>query len=239
MTKTIKINVINTEQLPWSELKNYEFNTLKDKDRDVKKLKNSIVNDGFNMPFYLWADHRYVIDGTGRQLALSELESEGYSIPDLPIVSITAETQKEAIKLVLQASSKNGIITKESLESFTSIFELEELKQIAEQDINIDELSDLFRIPEQEEILRKEYKHSQDIQSQWTTISKEYSTWDGEPYYPVPNQENKNLYSLYQQEAEKLENKGIYFVGRLANYKYFNMDQPVANALDLFKRLNS
>ena len=65
-----------------------------------------------------------------------------------------------------------------------------------------------------------------------TTIIREYSSWEGEPYYPVPNPKNQKLYEEYRKETEKLKN--IYFVGRLANYKYFNMDQAFRNALDLF-----
>ena len=59
---------------------------------------------------------------------------------------------------------------------------------------------------------------------------------NGEPYYPVPSVKNQQLYKKYQVEAQKLEENGIYFVGRLANYKYFNMDQAFKNALDLFKK---
>lgn len=82
-----------------------------------------------------------------------------------------------------------------------------------------------------------EYKHFTGQKHPKTTISKEYSTWEGEPYYPVPNERNRQIYSLYQKEAEKLEKEGIYFVGRLANYKYFNMDQAFKNALDLYAKL--
>jgi UDP-galactopyranose mutase len=84
-----------------------------------------------------------------------------------------------------------------------------------------------------------EYKHSTLQKHPKTTISKEYSTWDGEPYYPVPSQRNKDIFDKYKVEAEKLEKDGIYFVGRLANYKYFNMDQAFKNALDLFSRLEN
>lgn len=80
-----------------------------------------------------------------------------------------------------------------------------------------------------------EYKHFTHQKHPKTTISKEISTDKGEPYYPVPNPANKALYAKYQQEVEKLKN--IYFVGRLANYKYFNMDQAFKNALDLFTLL--
>lgn len=77
-----------------------------------------------------------------------------------------------------------------------------------------------------------EYKHFTKQQHPKTTISKEFSTWDGEPYYPVPNEANQKLFQQYQLEAEKLSN--VHFVGRLANYKYFNMDQAFKNALDLY-----
>ena len=56
----------------------------------------------------------------------------------------------------------------------------------------------------------------------------------GEPYYPVPNEENKGLYRRYQELAEK--EADVTFVGRLANYKYFNMDQAIINALELFDK---
>ena len=80
-----------------------------------------------------------------------------------------------------------------------------------------------------------EYKHFTGQNHPKTTISREYTTDEGDPYYPVPNRENDEIYQLYRQEAEKLTN--VHFVGRLANYKYFNMDQAFKNALDLFTSL--
>lgn len=85
-----------------------------------------------------------------------------------------------------------------------------------------------------------EYKHSpnqpqgaKDLPG--TVIYKEYSTDVGDPYYPVPNPRNQDLYKQYQQLAEK--EPGVTFVGRLASYKYFNMDQAILNALELFDTL--
>ncbi len=80
-----------------------------------------------------------------------------------------------------------------------------------------------------------EYKHFGHQQSAKTTIVKEYTTDEGEPYYPVPNESNQRIYEKYKQEAETLTD--VYFVGRLANYKYFNMDQAFKNALTLFYKL--
>ena len=82
-----------------------------------------------------------------------------------------------------------------------------------------------------------EYKYQTKEKSEKTIIVKEYPTWNGEPYYPVPSEKNRETYSKYQEKAAKLEEDGIFFVGRLANYKYFNMDQTFRNALDLFCRV--
>lgn len=80
-----------------------------------------------------------------------------------------------------------------------------------------------------------EYKHFGNQKSDKTTVVREYTVDEGEPYYPVPNPKNQEIYSRYKQEADKLID--IHFVGRLANYKYFNMDQAFKNALDLFEEL--
>lgn len=72
-----------------------------------------------------------------------------------------------------------------------------------------------------------------------TIISKEYPTWDGEPYYPVPRSRNHDLLQKYQAEAKKLAAQGIHFVGRLGTYRYINMDQAIAEALALFRKLQS
>jgi len=80
-----------------------------------------------------------------------------------------------------------------------------------------------------------EYKHFGHQESAKTTIVREYTMDEGEPYYPVPNARNQEIYEMYKNEATTVPD--VYFVGRLANYKYFNMDQAFKNALDLFKSL--
>lgn len=77
-----------------------------------------------------------------------------------------------------------------------------------------------------------EYKHLLKQTANGTTIVKEYPSAVGEPYYPIPSQRNLDLYEKYKSLS--LEEEGIYFVGRLANYKYFNMDQAIENALEVF-----
>ncbi len=82
-----------------------------------------------------------------------------------------------------------------------------------------------------------EYKHFPDnmhlILNNQTVIVKEISTDVGEPYYPVLSDKNKELYNKYKEIADLLKPK-VHFIGRLANYKYFNMDQAIENALNYF-----
>jgi len=83
-----------------------------------------------------------------------------------------------------------------------------------------------------------EYKHYPgQPRSNDTVVVRETSTADGDPYYPVPNPRNAALYAKYKALADQEESKGVHFVGRLANYKYFNMDQAIDNALKIFQRL--
>lgn len=68
-----------------------------------------------------------------------------------------------------------------------------------------------------------------------TSIVYEYPKAEGDPYYPVPKPENAELYNKYKKLAD--ETSGVHFVGRLATYRYYNMDQVVAQALTLYKKL--
>lgn len=79
-----------------------------------------------------------------------------------------------------------------------------------------------------------EYKHFLNQKSEHTVYVKETTTDTGEPYYPVLNDKNKELYARYQKMAKE-EEKNIHFIGRLASYKYFNMDQAIRNSLDYYK----
>ena len=79
-----------------------------------------------------------------------------------------------------------------------------------------------------------EYKHFLNQKSNHTVYVKETTTDKGEPYYPVLNDRNKELYAKYQKMAGE-EGENIHFIGRLASYKYFNMDQAIKNSLDYYK----
>jgi UDP-galactopyranose mutase len=79
-----------------------------------------------------------------------------------------------------------------------------------------------------------EFKHLTGQEHPKTSIVYEFSRADGDAYYPIPRRENADLYHRYQELAEQA---GVHFVGRLATYKYYNMDQVVAQALTLYAKL--
>jgi UDP-galactopyranose mutase len=74
-----------------------------------------------------------------------------------------------------------------------------------------------------------EYRYLTGHKGNNTTISKEYAQLIGDPFYPTLTENSKKIYQMYELEAEKLKN--VIFVGRLATFKYFNMDQVVGSAL--------
>jgi len=80
-----------------------------------------------------------------------------------------------------------------------------------------------------------EFKYLSGQEHPKTTLVYEYAQAEGDPYYPVPRPENAALYRKYQELAEATP--GVQFLGRLGTYKYYNMDQVVAQALTLYKRI--
>ena len=101
--------------------------------------------------------------------------------------------------------------------------------------VNYPNEEDFTRITEFKYLTRQEVENK-------TTILKEYPLkYDAnnkkclDPYYPINNEENNNMYYKYQQEVEQFKN--IYLVGRLAEYKYYNMDAVIARALEISKEI--
>jgi UDP-galactopyranose mutase len=82
-----------------------------------------------------------------------------------------------------------------------------------------------------------EYKHLTGQTDAKTSLTYEFPSAEGDPYYPIPRAENQALYKKY--EALALATPGVSFVGRLATYRYYNMDQVVGQALTTFRRLDA
>jgi UDP-galactopyranose mutase len=80
-----------------------------------------------------------------------------------------------------------------------------------------------------------EYKHLTGQKHVKTSVTYEYPAAEGDPYYPVPRAENAALFRTYQALADATPD--VTFVGRLASYRYYNMDQVVAQALSAYARM--
>jgi UDP-galactopyranose mutase len=80
-----------------------------------------------------------------------------------------------------------------------------------------------------------EFKYLTGQKHSKTAIVYEYPQAEGDPYYPIPRPENAEIYKKYQALANAMTN--TYFTGRLATYKYYNMDQVVAQSLSLFEKI--
>src|SRR5437588_5578 len=80
-----------------------------------------------------------------------------------------------------------------------------------------------------------EFKHLTGQEHSKSTLVYEYPQAEGDPYYPVPRPENATLYKRYKALADATT--AVHFVGRLATYKYYNMDQVVAQALTVFNKI--
>ncbi len=84
-----------------------------------------------------------------------------------------------------------------------------------------------------------EYKYYLDDQTDKTVIAKEYSEFfelgKNERYYPIPTEENDALYRKYFEDGKRLEK--VYFLGRLGDYKYYDMDKAILRAIELFEHI--
>jgi UDP-galactopyranose mutase len=91
--------------------------------------------------------------------------------------------------------------------------------------------------PQTEDYTRiTEYKHLTGQAHPKTSITYEYPSDVGDPFYPVPRPENQELYKRYEKLANAT--REVWFAGRLATYRYYNMDQIVGQALATFKRID-
>ena len=79
-----------------------------------------------------------------------------------------------------------------------------------------------------------EFKKLSLTESNYTTIGIEYPGNNGFMAWPILNEKNKETFKKYWQELEKIKNGNIFFIGRLAEYKYYDMDDAIATSLKLF-----
>ena len=138
--KTFKIACETKDYLDWHNITEFQGGLKSRSDSDIEKAKTSILKYGWSFPFFVWVSGKtnYCLDGHCRMLALKQLEAEGYLIPELPVVYISAKDKTEAKQKLLRLNSTFGHLTKESVLEFVGgDFELN-VDEIALPDTTID-----------------------------------------------------------------------------------------------------
>ena len=100
--------------------------------------------------------------------------------------------------------------------------------------INYPNEYDYTRITEQKWLTGQPHRHTTTL----TEYPLPHVVGETVPYYPIPTDDNRKQYKLYESEAAAMAGK-VVFAGRLAEYMYYNMDQAVARALRIFKDINN
>ena len=84
-----------------------------------------------------------------------------------------------------------------------------------------------------------EIKHVTKQKSDYTIISKEFPSKKGEPYYPIIDKKNISLFKKYERLIDTESKKNVFFEGRLAKYQYFNTDEVIEKALQLYMKIKT
>jgi len=129
--KSIQISCKGAGLKSIDELKEFQGEIKKLTPQNYQKLKNTILNNGFSAPIFIWLheNKNYILDGHQRIKVLQGLQKEGYKIPLLPVDYIYAKSKKEAKRKLLSLASIYGLGDKNAIETF-----------IEESKLNINEL---------------------------------------------------------------------------------------------------
>lgn len=121
MSKTINILVDERcLRVPWRDLVEFQGDLKTLTGENLEKLKQRILSIGFIQPITTWYTEGYydILDGHQRFTALKSLESDGYVIPDVPVVRIDAESKEHAQKILLSIEAKYGELNKKALRTW-------------------------------------------------------------------------------------------------------------------------
>jgi UDP-galactopyranose mutase len=214
--------------------------TVKQWNKDPSELDPSVLA---RIPIRYDFDTRYFSD------KYQALPKNGYTefiknIVNHPLITVYTSTDFEEYRIKNNLSNFKKIFYTGPIDEYFKNNNLDKLEyrsieftQTIYKNMNFYQPNSVINYPELNTPYTRiiEYKHFLNQISPDTIIVSEITTDNGEPYYPVPTLRNIELYEKYKQLAEKEESeKNVYFVGRLANYKYFNMDQAIENALITF-----
>jgi UDP-galactopyranose mutase len=214
----------------------FESYTLKQWGLKPEELDASVTS---RVPIFISRDNRYFQDtyqGIPR-LGYTEMFQRMLSHPNIQIL-LKAEYRQVADQIKYDRMIFTGAID-ESFDYVHGPLPYRSLRfEWRQEPVSQFQSAAVVNYPNEYEFTRViEFKQFSGQSLPTTTLAYEYpephEPGVNTPYYPIPRAENQARYALYAQEAEKLNGKVI-FAGRLADYKYYNMDQAVGRALKVF-----
>jgi len=140
MEKVIKIAVEGAAYLPIDSLEPFQGSLKRLERAEYEQLRKNLIENGFSFTVHVWQNEgkNYIIDGHQRTFALKQMRDvEGYTIPDLPVSFVHADTFAEAKRRILAGTSQYGRMTQDSLATF-----------LRESDIPFDDVVATFHFPE-------------------------------------------------------------------------------------------
>lgn len=117
--KVIENKVINCQMKPLDYFQPFQGELKKISEKNLKKLKESIIRKGFTAPLFIWQDK--ILDGHQRKIALESLAYDGYQVDGIPYVEIKADNEKDAKEILLTYVSQYADISKDGLAEFINL----------------------------------------------------------------------------------------------------------------------
>jgi UDP-galactopyranose mutase len=248
----VKYNAIdNSEKMAKSRIGEILYNkiiknyTFKQWNKYPEELNEEVLK---RIPVYNNFDTRYFKN------KYQALPHKGYThffnkILDNPLITVFTETDYNNIKKDINLKNFKSVIYTGPIDKYFEEYNLEKLeyrsidfKMEVIENMNYYQPCANVNYPDLIYPYTRiiEYKHLLNQKSKDTVIISETTNDTGEPYYPVLTNKNLELYNKYKELAEKEElNNNVFFVGRLANYKYFDMDTAIENSLNIYKKIKN
>lgn len=148
----VRITCKSDSFLPLDKIKDFQGELKTRTISDVEHLISSIERHGFAFPFFIWKQPNGTcscLDGHGRIMALTQMQKEGYVIPELPVVYIEAENENEARTKLIQINTVTGRFTEGGFRDLVKDIPDLDLSQYTYPDL------DLKRIEKEMEVLQK------------------------------------------------------------------------------------
>lgn len=163
----VKITCDGTDYVNYKILKPFQGDLKTITDDNLNKLKNSIIKYGFTVPAFVWQNGKgkYILDAHQRIKALDSLFSDGYEIPDIPIVYIQAKDKKEAKEKLLHITSQYGEFDRQGLDNFI----LNAGLNISELEIRLTDTALYLEVPDFQPGSEEEQGQLDQLDPKWIT----------------------------------------------------------------------